>query len=428
MFCVNCGKEIVEGGNFCPACGQPVAVTSLYNEGMFTVTREQAFGGSLVPMKVSVDNGKVYTLPNGQTVQIPMSEGNHKVQITYLHQTSVYDLNFPEQKVFKMRVAGTNAIVEGINAESTNISENTQKAIDFSKSLKSKLQSKATELAGTARTMVKNAVEAQGGDAQEVPSEKKTAEPINEQPKETVLSPDEQLQKTFDELEKSGVVVFDYNKSKIIYIEKTGHLIVRFRGRKLRLPISRIADYKIDREPRHSFLMNRDYYAIYFDMSLRNTDGTLNFIKIPIGDSFNKQQKALMVERGEHIRSYINEIRKTYKERIDEDFVEQMRRQYEGADMENYVSQNLIDRVEDFRNKLADLTDEFNARFDAEESLSDDFDADVYYFLVYLARADGEITAEEGKFISEVVDDEQSLEDLNENYEEAERQGWLLAL
>lgn len=103
MFCTNCGKEIPNESQFCTFCGNKVKgkeaqdnKTQTTNNSLVNVTfhRKKRFTGCAVSMKIHVDNTVVAVLGNGDTKQVQVPSGKHKVVIEMWSAISETEVEF----------------------------------------------------------------------------------------------------------------------------------------------------------------------------------------------------------------------------------------------------------------------------------------------------------------------------------------------
>ncbi len=94
MFCSKCGNPIQPGTNFCSRCGHPVHPESgdmgssennrtdageLTKPYEITFSRENQWFAVNPDVKIIIDERDEYRIGNGQTIRIPMLEGEHSV-------------------------------------------------------------------------------------------------------------------------------------------------------------------------------------------------------------------------------------------------------------------------------------------------------------------------------------------------------------
>ena len=107
MFCTSCGKEIKEGSQNCENCGKEIKTREAINKNekkpkenkMIKVAfhRTKKFTGCLVPMYIYIDNQKVLTLKNDQTIEIDVACGTHKVIVEMWSAVSEREVEFSEE-------------------------------------------------------------------------------------------------------------------------------------------------------------------------------------------------------------------------------------------------------------------------------------------------------------------------------------------
>ena len=427
MFCSNCGNQLDEGAKFCSKCGKPVGAqgATTVGNGVITFVREKSFAGALSTLAVKIDDGAPIMLSNGQSKQANISDGTHTITASYLHQKSVFEIEYPQTRTVTLIINKANGqiMADGVKLVSAGVSDSAQKLMDQGAALFNKFSAKTSELASAATkvaTEQMNKLDSQKSETNTQAPQPKANQPV-------VKSAAAQVRERFDALERKGMKIYEMGNNSITYIKETGMLVVRYRGNYYRFSLDNLVDYKIDREANYSFLMGESYYRIYFDMSVKKADGTLNFIKFPIGDSYNKQRKCRLVEKGEHIRSYIGTIKRDYKSKIDPEVMDYVLHGAPDEDVE-YSSEGLRERIERVRSVLSNAQDKYNEVFE-ETDLVEDFNNDIAFFMFYLSKADGDITREEVTFIKEILDDEDITEAIVENnYQTAEEKGWFESL
>ena len=89
MFCSKCGFQNNPGAIVCGQCGAVLdnnqqnvnANTQNTNNGTYrlTLTRPKDFVGALIKFNIFIDNNKVGTIKNGETVVLNVSSGNHTI-------------------------------------------------------------------------------------------------------------------------------------------------------------------------------------------------------------------------------------------------------------------------------------------------------------------------------------------------------------
>jgi len=428
MFCSNCGNQLDAGAKFCSKCGKPVGVQGAApaGNGVITLVREKSFAGALSTLAVKIDDGAPIMLSNGQSKQANISDGTHTITASYLHQKSVFEIEYPQTRTLTLIINKANGqiMADGVKLVSAGVSDSAQKLMDQGSALFNKFSAKASELAGAATKVATeqiNKMETQRT-AAETPATTAQAQNQSGSVPSTAKDHAIQVRELFDKLERSGLKIYDAGKNRITYIKETGSLVVRYNGHYYRFSLDNLADYKIDRESNYSILMGESYYRIYFDMSVKKADGSLTFIKFPLGDSYNKQRKCRLVEKGEHIRSYIGTIKRDYKQKIDQKTVDFILNGAPAEDVE-YASEDLRERVTKVRGILSDIQDAYNENF-GDVNLIEHFDNDMAFFMIYLSKADGDITEDEAAFTSELLGDELSVGVMEGNYDEAVKKGW----
>ncbi len=90
-ICTNCGSQNKDGNIFCSSCGHKLENTiapnysqpnNMFSECQITFQRPQSFQMMVNIFHVKVDNGPSYELKNGGEIKIPVSPGQHTVEIS----------------------------------------------------------------------------------------------------------------------------------------------------------------------------------------------------------------------------------------------------------------------------------------------------------------------------------------------------------
>ncbi|MFB0921617.1 MAG: zinc ribbon domain-containing protein [Oscillospiraceae bacterium] len=84
MFCNYCGQKNPDGAKFCSNCGKPLNCTEAptSSESMtFTVTIFRESQTYLInpPINLTVDDTENYSIPNGGSLKLDLSEGEHEL-------------------------------------------------------------------------------------------------------------------------------------------------------------------------------------------------------------------------------------------------------------------------------------------------------------------------------------------------------------
>ena len=85
MFCAHCGQQIDDDAKFCGHCGKPTGAVTLETHeprtASYTLTliREKQLYVVNPAMSVYVDDNSPITLDNGAQINIPITEGAHRV-------------------------------------------------------------------------------------------------------------------------------------------------------------------------------------------------------------------------------------------------------------------------------------------------------------------------------------------------------------
>ena len=97
MFCNKCGNPLQEGMRFCAKCGQPVgaAVPQSTNTGSFvlTVNRDNQWFLINPAVSITIDSAAEYKLPNGMSIDIPITPGPHRVTLHCGIRSNSVDIN-----------------------------------------------------------------------------------------------------------------------------------------------------------------------------------------------------------------------------------------------------------------------------------------------------------------------------------------------
>ena len=87
MKCSHCGKEIQEGMQFCTACGERIQkaeknpIEAQKNEYRVVFTRTNKIAGFCNKLIVKIDGIEKLRLNNGESKEMYLPKGDHKVQI-----------------------------------------------------------------------------------------------------------------------------------------------------------------------------------------------------------------------------------------------------------------------------------------------------------------------------------------------------------
>ena len=102
MFCTNCGKEIPDTSQFCTYCGSAVnqknliQTTSQKNiKAVFN--RPKKFVGCAVSMKIYIDGNVATVLKNGESKEVEVPCGKHKVIVEMWSAISEREVEFSEE-------------------------------------------------------------------------------------------------------------------------------------------------------------------------------------------------------------------------------------------------------------------------------------------------------------------------------------------
>ena len=102
-ICAKCGSQNPDINSFCSSCGQsleaPIAPqqvqqTSSSPQCQITFNRIKFFYGALCKFYIKVDNSASYELSNGSSVTVPMSLGEHSVEISVFANSVKTNFNF----------------------------------------------------------------------------------------------------------------------------------------------------------------------------------------------------------------------------------------------------------------------------------------------------------------------------------------------
>lgn len=105
--CANCGSQNKDDNNFCSSCGQKLENTVVQNqtqpnnicsECQITFKRPNGFQMMANLFHIKVDNSVSYELKNGGEIKIPMSSGQHSIEL------SVFGI--PKKKQFHFQAIG----------------------------------------------------------------------------------------------------------------------------------------------------------------------------------------------------------------------------------------------------------------------------------------------------------------------------------
>lgn len=94
MICKKCGKEIPDSSNFCKYCGTNVEENCKIK---VIFQRTKKILGFAIPMKVIIDGNLVATLKNGETQEVEVTAGEHKVIIDTIGEINEQLLTFSSE-------------------------------------------------------------------------------------------------------------------------------------------------------------------------------------------------------------------------------------------------------------------------------------------------------------------------------------------
>ncbi len=123
--CRTCGAELLEGDMFCGVCGtrvnekesepveeppkhvdvNPDAKKEKKELYRLTINREKSFVGSLVALKIRIDEKEVGKVKNGATLFTSVPEGSHKI---YVNDQEIATLNITADTTAEVAFAGPN--------------------------------------------------------------------------------------------------------------------------------------------------------------------------------------------------------------------------------------------------------------------------------------------------------------------------------
>lgn len=95
MFCNKCGNPLQEGMRFCAKCGQPAGAAAPQSGGTFvlTVNRDNQWFLINPSVTINIDGTQEHKLPNGMSIDIPVTPGPHRVTIHCGIRSNTVDIN-----------------------------------------------------------------------------------------------------------------------------------------------------------------------------------------------------------------------------------------------------------------------------------------------------------------------------------------------
>jgi hypothetical protein len=117
MFCINCGSEIPDVAKFCNKCGKSVVTSGKpgtpdgqnRSQCILTITRNSQFFLINPAIHILIDDKITHKINNGQSIQIPISHGMHKIIFSASIRKKVVDINIHQNEtlyVFFDRLTG----------------------------------------------------------------------------------------------------------------------------------------------------------------------------------------------------------------------------------------------------------------------------------------------------------------------------------
>ena len=123
MFCKNCGAELPEDGKFCENCGYAMnrvpkeIINSNRKIHTLKISRESQFFLIDTAITVSIDKKKEYRLNSGNSVEVELPNGSHKISFSTLFYNKVIILNVNRDTSLNVsigRFSGILNVTEGV--------------------------------------------------------------------------------------------------------------------------------------------------------------------------------------------------------------------------------------------------------------------------------------------------------------------------
>lgn len=106
MFCSKCGAEIVDGARFCLSCGQAIGGGSHENTGtgfVLTIIRAKQWFAVNPAVKAVVDGHAEYRIKNGESLDIPISAGLHRIEFSCSIRNKIVDIDVTGNSVLNLK-------------------------------------------------------------------------------------------------------------------------------------------------------------------------------------------------------------------------------------------------------------------------------------------------------------------------------------
>lgn len=123
MFCKNCGAELPKDGKFCENCGYAMnrvpeeIIDSNRKIHTLKISRESQFFLIDTAITVSIDKKKEYRLNSGNSVEVELPNGSHKISFSTLFYNKVIILNVNRDTSLNVsigRFSGILNVTEGV--------------------------------------------------------------------------------------------------------------------------------------------------------------------------------------------------------------------------------------------------------------------------------------------------------------------------
>ncbi len=123
MFCKNCGAELPKDGKFCENCGYAMnrvpkeIINSNRKIHTLKISRESQFFLIDTAITVSIDKKKEYRLNSGNSVEVELPNGSHKISFSTLFYNKVIILNVNRDTSLNVaigRFSGILNVTEGV--------------------------------------------------------------------------------------------------------------------------------------------------------------------------------------------------------------------------------------------------------------------------------------------------------------------------
>lgn len=110
MFCNKCGNQLIDGAKFCSMCGQPTnqaTNNTVENKGRgtftLTINRANQWYAINPAVKIVVDGGAEYKIGNGETLNVPITAGPHKIAFSCSIRNKIVNINVIDNVILNIK-------------------------------------------------------------------------------------------------------------------------------------------------------------------------------------------------------------------------------------------------------------------------------------------------------------------------------------